>query len=175
MVHRFVATLGKELLEVAVEPLEGGSFRVVIEGRERLLDARRVESACWSVLPPEGGAVHLVDLDAPRGRVGDWNISIGGAQVMTQWMDARAAHAARVVAPRAGGGPAQVRSPMPGKVVKVLVKLGDTVELGQSVAVVEAMKMENELRAPCAGVIAEVAVRDGVAVEAGQLLATIAE
>ena len=62
---------------------------------------------------------------------------------------------------------------MPGKVVKVLVKAGDTVIAGQGVVVVEAMKMENELRAPLGGVVLDISAREGQAVEAGQTLATI--
>ena len=50
-------------------------------------------------------------------------------------------------------GPSSVRSPMPGKLVKLLVAEGDSVKEGQGVAVVEAMKMQNELRAPKSGTI----------------------
>ncbi|MSP63788.1 MAG: biotin/lipoyl-binding protein [Myxococcales bacterium] len=63
---------------------------------------------------------------------------------------------------------------MPGKVVKVLVQVGDAVKAGQGLLVVEAMKMENELRAPRDGAVADVSAREGQSVEAGQILATIA-
>jgi biotin carboxyl carrier protein len=59
---------------------------------------------------------------------------------------------------------------MPGKVVRVLVKSGDEVEERQGLAVVEAMKMENELRATRHGHIRDVAVSEGQSVEAGQVL-----
>jgi pyruvate carboxylase subunit B len=62
---------------------------------------------------------------------------------------------------------------MPGKIVTVLVNVGDTVEKDQGLLVVEAMKMENELRAPGPGVVREVRVNSGQAVEAGELLARI--
>jgi biotin carboxyl carrier protein len=62
---------------------------------------------------------------------------------------------------------------MPGKVVKVLVKLGDEVKEGQGLVVVEAMKMENELRAARSGRVAEVHAREGALVEAGALLAVV--
>jgi pyruvate carboxylase subunit B len=62
---------------------------------------------------------------------------------------------------------------MPGKVVKVLVAVGDAVKAGQGVVVIEAMKMENELRASRDGTVAAVSVKDGQTVEAGQVLATI--
>jgi biotin carboxyl carrier protein len=70
-------------------------------------------------------------------------------------------------------GEQRIVAPMPGRIVRVLVKVGDTVELRQPVVVIEAMKMENELRAPKAGTIKEVAVEPGAPVEAGRLLVVI--
>jgi biotin carboxyl carrier protein len=71
-------------------------------------------------------------------------------------------------------GPRRIVAPMPGRVVKVLVKPGDTVEARQGVVVVEAMKMENELRAPGAGTVTEVKVAEGASVEANTVLVVIA-
>jgi len=67
-------------------------------------------------------------------------------------------------------GPQRVTAPMPGKIVKLLVKPGDKVQPRQGVVVVEAMKMENELRARTAGTVSEVRVREGASVEAGAIL-----
>ena len=64
-------------------------------------------------------------------------------------------------------------SPMPGAVVRVLVKLGDTVTAHQPLLVVEAMKMEHEIVAPTAGIVTELPVADGAQVEAGAILAVI--
>ena len=73
----------------------------------------------------------------------------------------------------AGSGPQRLIAPMPGKVVRVLVKAGDRVNARQPVVVVEAMKMENELRASREGTIAEVHAREGMSVDAGALLIVI--
>jgi biotin carboxyl carrier protein len=73
----------------------------------------------------------------------------------------------------AGSGPQRLVAPMPGKVVRVLVKAGDTVAARQPVVVVEAMKMENELRASREGTVAEVQAREGMSVDAGALLLVI--
>jgi len=70
-------------------------------------------------------------------------------------------------------GPQRIDSPMPGKVVRVLVKQGDQVQEGQGVVVVEAMKMENELKSPKAGVVSELHAQEGQAVEAGARLAVV--
>jgi biotin carboxyl carrier protein len=72
-----------------------------------------------------------------------------------------------------GGGPAAVKSPMPGRVVKLLVRAGERVAVGQAVVVVEAMKMENELRATRAGTVRELRCAEGAAVEAGQDLVVV--
>jgi biotin carboxyl carrier protein len=66
-----------------------------------------------------------------------------------------------------------MRSPIPGRVVKVLVRVDDLVSAGQTTVVLEAMKMENELRAPRAGRVASVHCAEGTAVEAGQDLVVL--
>jgi len=73
----------------------------------------------------------------------------------------------------AGFGPLRIAAPMPGRVVRVLVKTGDAVRARQPVVVVEAMKMENELRADRDGTVAEIHAREGMSVEAGALLIVI--
>jgi biotin carboxyl carrier protein len=70
-------------------------------------------------------------------------------------------------------GPVTMRSPIPGRVVKVLVRVDDRVSAGQTAVVLEAMKMENELRAPRAGRVASVHCTEGAAVEAGQDLVVL--
>ncbi len=62
---------------------------------------------------------------------------------------------------------------MPGRVVRVLVAAGDRVAAGQGLAVVEAMKMENEVAAPAAGVVSDVRAAPGDSVEAGAVLVTL--
>jgi biotin carboxyl carrier protein len=73
----------------------------------------------------------------------------------------------------AHSGPLQVKAIIPGKVVAVSVKAGDTVSAGQHLLVVEAMKMQNELRAPRDGTIERVGVTVGVNIEIGDLLVVI--
>jgi biotin carboxyl carrier protein len=62
---------------------------------------------------------------------------------------------------------------MPGKIVRVLVSTGETVQARQPLVVVEAMKMENELRAARTGTVAEIHVKEGASVDAGALLIEI--
>ena len=69
-----------------------------------------------------------------------------------------------------GEGLAEVKAPMPGKVVKLLVSRGDSVEAGQGVLLFEAMKMQNEIRSPLAGEVVEMVVQEGQAVESRERL-----
>jgi biotin carboxyl carrier protein len=78
---------------------------------------------------------------------------------------------------RSGGGAEQgmkkITAPMPGKIVRLLASEGTTVQAGQSVIVIEAMKMQNELKAPKNGVVKKINVIEGAAVNAGQTLAEV--
>lgn len=78
--------------------------------------------------------------------------------------------AAPAGAPVAGGSSGPLRAPMPGDIVQVLVKAGDTVQVGQDLLVLEAMKMKNIIRSPRAGVLAAVEVASGQSVAHGDLL-----
>ena len=88
---------------------------------------------------------------------------------------APAPQAAPAAAPKATGsaGSIKVESPMPGTVLKINVKVGDTVEEGQAVAVLEAMKMENDIVAPKAGTVASVNVSVGDSINTGDVLVTL--
>ncbi len=83
--------------------------------------------------------------------------------------------AAPVAAPKATGtaGGVKVEAPMPGTVLKVNVKVGDSVKSGDTVLVLEAMKMENEIAAPQDGVVASINVSQGATVETGDVLVTL--
>jgi len=85
---------------------------------------------------------------------------------------APAAPAPAPAAAPAGGTP--VNSPMPGTILRVNVKAGDTVKNGDVLMVLEAMKMENDICAPCDGTVAAVAVSQGAAVATDELLVTLA-
>ena len=80
----------------------------------------------------------------------------------------------RAAAAHAHGGEGALESPMPGRVVKVSVAVGDHVLRGQELVVVEAMKMENALTAPFDGVVEKVAARAGEMVGAGSILVELA-
>jgi biotin carboxyl carrier protein len=77
------------------------------------------------------------------------------------------------VASAHGDGAVRIVAPMPGKVVRVLVAKGDSVEAGAGIVVVEAMKMQNEMKAPKAGTVSTLNVEVGTTVNGGDVLAVI--
>lgn len=72
-----------------------------------------------------------------------------------------------------GDGKAEIKTAMPGKVVRILKTVGDTVEKNEGVIVVEAMKMQNEMRSPKDGRVSEIKVAEGDTVAAGDVLVVI--
>jgi biotin carboxyl carrier protein len=73
----------------------------------------------------------------------------------------------------ASHGRQNIAAPMPGKVVRLLVSVGDHVEPAQGLIVVEAMKMQNEMKSPKAGIVVEIKTKDGATVAAGEILIVI--
>ena len=119
---------------------------------------------------------HSFALRARGGRGGEWRLELDGHTVSAEVLDPRA-HRVRRLSAKAGTGAkvAPLRAPMPGLVVQVAVEAGEPVEAGDTVLIVEAMKMENELRAPAAATVKRLHASPGDAVEKGQLLVEFAE
>ena len=86
----------------------------------------------------------------------------------------KSAPAQAPAAPKAVGAGETISVPMPGTILSVKVKAGDTVKKGQVLAILEAMKMENEIMAPADGTVTSVSVAEGAAVKTGDVLCTIA-
>lgn len=101
-----------------------------------------------------------------------WLVVQGTAQHHLQVHDARADWLRGASAGKAGGG-GQIKASMPGRVVRLAVQVGDVVPPGGVVAVLEAMKMENDVKAPGGGVVSQIAVTVGQNVESQALLLTL--
>ena len=159
----------------------GDRLLVSVDGRRSQADVT-VINGVWSLIlwsdSPDGGTrrsheVALVEHPPGSGRL---TVHVDGrtvpAAIATRTPRTRGGSD---TAPAASGStaPQPVTAPMPGKVIKLLVRPGEAVAARQGVVVVEAMKMENELRAPKAGTVAEIKVAEGASVEAGAVLAII--
>jgi len=152
----------------------GSRFRVESDGRVDVVDVARVDRTTLSLLlDGDRQASHEVTLLAGREpgdvevylRAGVVRARVAGAPGQKRWSAKGGV--------LGGVGPQRVTAPMPGKIVKVLVKPGDAVAPRQGLVVIEAMKMENELRAAREGQVKDVHVVEGDLVEAGRLLTVI--
>jgi biotin carboxyl carrier protein len=155
---------------VGVEPDDQpGRFAVTMNGRTRTFDAAWIDNDTVSLI--EGSTVREARIDARADGV--LAVLVGSRRFEVIASQERRRRA-RVHADTPGSARgASLKSPMPGRVVRVLVAAGDRVSAAQPLVVVEAMKMENELRAPSGGVITRVGVEPGASVEAGAVLVVI--
>lgn len=132
--------------------------------------------ANWQVVEIEPGLYSILDgtrsLEARvmRNHAG-FVVDLNGRAIPVQLEDPRELRQGGRHHGRAGR--ADISAPMPGKLVRVLVAVGDVVEEGQGLVVVEAMKMQNEMKAPKDGTVVAVAAKEGASVAAGQVLVTL--
>jgi len=145
----------------------GERWRCTLDGRAFEADAVEVAPGTYSILI-EGASLEVRVEPRPPGL----RVAVAGTEYAPAIRDPRRWHRHRGAAAEAEGRQ-QVVAPMPGKVVRVLVKPGETVEAGQGIAVVEAMKMQNEVRAPKSGKIERLLVSENQAVSAGEVLAVV--
>ena len=132
------------------------------------VDAALTSRDVMSVLV--GGDAYEVKRE--RSLQGELHLVIGGARYAVDVQDPRSLRTRR----SAGGaeaGPQKITAPMPGKIVRVIVAVGDEVEVGQGVIVMEAMKMQNELKSPKDGKVQKVLTSEGSTVNPGDTLAVI--
>jgi acetyl/propionyl-CoA carboxylase alpha subunit len=157
--------------------IDGKNYRLELERAEGRwscrLDGREVEIdavlARPDVLSLRIGN-HAYEIKSER--VGnDWHLWVGGARFASEVRDPRSLRSRTRAAD--DHGPRKLTAPMPGKVVRVLVREGDAVEAGAGVLVVEAMKMQNEIKSPKKGTIQKMLAAEGIAVNAGDVLAIV--
>lgn len=179
---RYIASLGSQRFTISVD--ENGQQRQLnLDGVSYATDWQRVGSAIaasgagrYSLLINHRSyevVVRRLEADDEGGQ--RYEVLLDGQPYEVRLEDERE----RALASLAGGGhesgDATVKAPMPGLVVTIPVAVGDAVQRGQTVAVLEAMKMENDLGAPRSGVIKEIKVSTGQAVNQGQPLVIVGE
>jgi biotin carboxyl carrier protein len=142
-------------------------MRFRLDGRELNLDAVEAGRDVLSLLI-DGRA-----WEVKRERVGsEMHLMIAGERYEAEVRDPRSFRG-RKAAGAGLEGPKKLVSPMPGKVVRVLVAAGAEVEAGQGVIVVEAMKMQNEIKSPKKGTVSRIIATEGATVNAGEALAIV--
>lgn len=161
-------------------------YDVTIDGKKHRLELNRDEGR-WSCLldsqpveidpilaRPDILSLRVGNLayEIKSERVGeDLHLWVGSTRFAADVRDPRSLHGRT----RTGDdhGPRKITAPMPGKVVRLIAHEGDEVEAGAGIAVVEAMKMQNEIKTPKKGRVVKIQVGEGAAVNAGDVLAIV--
>ena len=169
---QYAVEVNGRVRQVAVRRREG-VLVVEVDGQPWTIDAAQVGGHGLSLLVSRVGRTFSHDVtltgDAATGHT---NVYLGPFVVPVA-LNGRKRSGRKEDGAHSGSGPQRLLAPMPGKVVRVLVKQGEPVQARQPIAVIEAMKMENELRAGRDGTIAEIHAHEGMSVDAGALLIII--
>jgi biotin carboxyl carrier protein len=148
----------------------GDRFAVSVDGRMWLVDAARLDARTLSLIVDPGTCYEVsVTPDVSTGLL---NVRVGTMPFAVA-LNGKRRRGRRDEQDHSGSGPQRIVAPMPGKIVRVAVTSGEAVRARQTVVVIEAMKMENELRAVRGGQVSEVHAREGASVDAGALLVVI--
>ena len=163
MAKKLSLTVGPEHRDLAIQEHADGSFTMAVDGVEHHVSLSRVGQ----------GALHRLEVDGVRTEV--WvSRGQGGLDVFVG-ADAHAVEIYRAAGGSAGSGDqsGEVRAPMTGNVLEVLVQAGDVVQVGDPLLVIVAMKMNNEIKAAADGVVETVHVSPEASVNQGDLLITL--
>ncbi len=167
----------------------GGAFAVDVDGHTWQVDVARIDGQTLSLIvtgvwpkkdseADEGarrpglirpGSIFDVTI-SPAAATGQLTVRVGAIPVAVSLNGRRRR---KEDSAHAGDEPERITAPMPGKMVRILVNAGDAVQRRQPVAVIEAMKMENELKAGRDGTVSDIRVKEGASVDAGALLMVI--
>jgi biotin carboxyl carrier protein len=165
-VVKLKAVIGDRDQDLNVQ-IDGGSVRAEIDGRVYELELREPEPGCYLFF--REAEVHECRVSkVPDG----FDVSLHGRNHAVAIVDPKRLRSGQD-ADRHHHGLAEITAPMPGKVVRVHIESGATVEKGAGVVVVEAMKMQNEMKSPRAGVVVSINVKPGDTVNAGDVLAIV--
>jgi biotin carboxyl carrier protein len=146
---------------------EGDTYRGQLDGTPVRLDAILARPDVISLIV-DGKSYEVKRELTPR----DLHLWIKGARYAVEVRDPRSLQSRRAGREPAAG-PRKLIAPMPGKVVRLLIKEKDRVEAGQGMVVIEAMKMQNELKSPKQGTVQKLCASEGSLVNAGDVLAVV--
>jgi len=164
----FIATINGRTETVEISGRDG-RYRVTVGDRTLDVDARQPAAGLYSLLID--GVSHVAGVSSTDAGT---LVDLDGSTYVIEVEE----HARHLIRTRSGAGASAagqtLKSPLPGKVTHVAVAVGDRVKRGDTVVVIEAMKMENEFKAAAAGTVTEVRVRAGQPVNPGDVLVLIA-
>lgn len=162
----YEVTINGKQYQLDLERANAG-WRCRLDGREIKVDAVLARRDVLSVLI--GGRAYEVKREWTAT---DMHLWVGSARYAAELRDPRSLRSRRGAAVDEKG-PRKLLAPMPGKVVRVLIGERQAVEAGQSILVVEAMKMQNEIKSPKKGTVQKIVAAEGANVNAGDVLAVV--
>jgi biotin carboxyl carrier protein len=164
----FIATLGDQTSTVEIEEIGKSLYRVLVDGNEIIVDGKKTGRTNYSLIVDNRSFEVEVDNTDD-----EYRVLVDGRNYHINLVDERRMRVGAAQGGLALQGRQKVSVPMPGKVIAILVAEGDSVEKGQGLVIVEAMKMENEVHSPIAGEIKEIKVKTGDTVEGGAVLVIV--
>jgi biotin carboxyl carrier protein len=163
-----LASVSGEKTRVVELEREAAGWRVALDGRPVTVDAAEIAPNTISLLL-DGQCIEFSMTPLAEGKL---KLQTGTQEFTAEVIDPRVWSGRRHGHVEAEGRQ-QIVAPMPGKVVRLLVKEGDYVEAGQGLLVIEAMKMQNEIRSPKRGTVERILAKEGQPVNAGEILAWV--
>jgi biotin carboxyl carrier protein len=170
MSQHYLVTVEDREFDIVVE-YDGKGYRVTVDGREHAVQRFDMESVHSLMLLDNLSYEAYVRSNGYEGRR---SVFMLGREIEAQIEDYHLAQLKKAAGMSAGGAvDTTVRAPMPGLVLQVKVAPGDSVQKGQALCIVEAMKMENVIKAPADGAVKAVPATVGSSVEKGDVLVDI--
>jgi biotin carboxyl carrier protein len=163
------AEIDGEIREVEINH-DGEKLTVHVDDREYELEASEPEPGVFLI--KNGPRINEAFVERPSTSSEPTHVTVGRSAFDIKLIDPKRLRGSAVDDAHAAGI-AEIKTAMPGKIVRILVSAGDNVAKGDGILVVEAMKMQNELRSPKDGVVKELRAAEGSTVDAGQVLAII--
>ncbi len=152
--------------EHAIETLDDG--RIVVDGEPLECEVHRMSQGQFLRIGKRTWSLRMLE---PVDDSGLRRIAVNGKVIAVEVDDETSALLRSLQTEKATKlHSAILRSPMPGRITRILVAEGELIEAGQGVLILEAMKMENEIKAPSAGIVKAVRVQEGNAVEKNAIL-----
>ncbi len=166
---KLIAELDEEKHRVEVKR-DGINLIADIDGRLYRLEASEPEPNVW--LFKHDHKIHQIFV-SPNERAGEpFAVNVGSHNFDVKIYDPKRLRGG-IGAGNAADGAAEIKTAMPGKLVRILVEVGAEIVKGAGVLIVEAMKMQNEMKAPKDGIVKEIRFDEGATVSAGDVLAVI--
>ncbi|MET0753251.1 MAG: biotin/lipoyl-containing protein [Pyrinomonadaceae bacterium] len=166
---KLIADLNNEKHEIEIKR-DGEKIFAEIDGRHYELEASEPEPNVY--LFKNEGKIYEIFVSPRANATEPFQVKVKNSEFEIALTDPKRLRGAGIGAEH-GEGLAEIKTAMPGKIVRVLTEQGAEIKAGEGVIVVEAMKMQNEMKSPKDGIVKEIRFSEGATVNAGDILAII--